>query len=115
MANLVRKCQLRYFRRNSTVVIDERNDARIETTFGGLINSTDCFRVGLVFLAHSSRCTCTSDQRLKFHGPTQQAKTHYTKEYQKITIPDADATQARPSVPPVKSRYVNTYAKQNAS
>lgn len=60
MANLVRKCQLGYFWRNSAVVINERNDTRVETAFCGLIDSTDCFRVRLVFLAYTSGSAYTS-------------------------------------------------------
>lgn len=51
VADLVRERQLGYFRRNSTVVVNERYYPGVEGALRRLVHSADGLRVGFVFLA----------------------------------------------------------------
>lgn len=56
VANLMSERQLRHFGWHARIVIDERNDARVQAPFRRLVNAANRFRVRFVLLTNSARC-----------------------------------------------------------
>lgn len=54
MSNLVRECELAHFGRHSAVVVDERDDARVERALRALVHAARGLRVCLVLLADAA-------------------------------------------------------------
>ena len=72
MANLVRESELGDLGGHPAVVVDEGDDARVEASLGGVVDSVDILGVGFVLLTDATACATSRGDPSEAKGPSRE-------------------------------------------